>query len=163
ATASGHGQFATSGSGSLLYAQRSPLASAESRLAWATSSSMTSIAEGVQPSGSAALSPDGRRIAWSASDDPSRADIWVGDLQRGAVTRLTHDGMNVSPTWSPDGRKLYFSERADGRYRPVSIDADGGEPSALPALEHHALAASVSADGSLLAVVQFAADTRGDI
>jgi serine/threonine-protein kinase len=163
ATAMGRGQFAISGSGSLLYVVPPESSDPDDLLEWVTQAGSTPIPDLAQPSADAVLSSDGRRIAWSASNDPSRADIWVGDLQRGAVTRLTHDGLNVSPAWSPDGRTIYFSRRDSARYGPTSIDADGGQPSALPPLDHHALPASVSPDGSTLAVVQFQVGTRGDI
>ena len=121
---------------------------------WHAGGSTTPAPNGAEPPPGTVLSPDGRRIAWTASDDPSRADLWIGDLQRGAVTRLTHDGLNVSPAWSLDGRTMYFSRRDGRRYQPMSIDAEGGQPSALTPLDNESFPSSVSPDGLLVAVVR---------
>ena len=45
------------------------------------------------------LSPDGNRLALSVA-----GDLYVHDLQRGTVTRLTFDAaLNRQPVWTPDG------------------------------------------------------------
>jgi len=99
---------------------------------------------------SVALSPDGRRVAAAiAGDAPDTFDIWVGDLESLAWSRLTFGGTNVGPVWSPDGERIAFAidkgrdvdlywTRADGgsdaellaklsafRARPLSFTPDG--------------------------------------
>lgn len=37
-------------------------------------------------------------------------DIWVRPLPRGKPVRITHDGRNTSPRWSPSGRWLAFQK-----------------------------------------------------
>jgi Tol biopolymer transport system component len=49
-----------------------------------------------------AFSPDGKRLAL-AINDGNKSDIWVYDLSRDTLTRLTFRGNNVSPIWTPDG------------------------------------------------------------
>ncbi len=84
--------------------------------------------------GGLALSPDGRRLALSATDSATgRSDLYVVTLATGLVTRLTFEGdLNIRPAWSPDGRSvLYVStaggkpelwrKRADGSGRPVRV------------------------------------------
>ena len=47
------------------------------------------------------LSPNGERVALHVRDDD---DIWVYDLGRGTMTRLTFEpGEDETPVWSPDG------------------------------------------------------------
>ena len=60
------------------------------------------------------LSPDGARVAVSSADQES--DIWMWDLARQTLTRLTSDpGTDNYPVWTPDGRRLIFaSQRAGG-------------------------------------------------
>ena len=58
------------------------------------------------------LSPDGRRLA-IVIGDPNN-DVWVQDLERGALTRLTSGGNNVQPFWTPDGKRVVFAERTGG-------------------------------------------------
>jgi eukaryotic-like serine/threonine-protein kinase len=67
------------------------------------------------------LSPDGRRAALLLSE-AGNLDLWVADLERGTLTRLTFTGTVRSPVWSPDGRWIAFTER-DGIYRQRT---DGG-------------------------------------
>ena len=58
------------------------------------------------------LSPDGRKLALS-----SAGDIWVYELGRGSMTRLTVGGGYSNPLWTVDGRYLLFramSQRARG-------------------------------------------------
>lgn len=50
-----------------------------------------------------AVSPDGRWIAYTRG-----VSIWIRSLDGRTVRRLT-SGDDASPTWSPDGRRLYFS------------------------------------------------------
>src|SRR5262249_33839178 len=53
-----------------------------------------------------ALSPDGKRVAFSRADSTANRDIWLYELNRKVMTRLTTDPANDSaPIWSPDGRQ----------------------------------------------------------
>lgn len=80
-------------------------------------------------------SPDGQHIAFvSARDEPGGADIFVARLdgrQLGRATNLTPPGgpravLDVTPAWSPDGRRIVFSSaRANGVNAIWVMDADG--------------------------------------
>jgi serine/threonine protein kinase/Tol biopolymer transport system component len=59
------------------------------------------------------LSPDGTRIALDTRDQEN--DIWVFDLARQTLTRLTSDPSNdVFPLWTPDGLRIVFSSPRGG-------------------------------------------------
>ena len=59
------------------------------------------------------LSPDGKRIAFEVRG-PSDAQVSVYDLVAHTVERLTRDGSNDRPEWSPDGKRvMYPSTRGD--------------------------------------------------
>jgi serine/threonine-protein kinase len=69
-----------------------------------------------------ALSPDGKRLALTILAETGN-DIWVKDLDRGPLSRLTGDpGPEFRPRWTPDGRSVLFissssmllRRRADG-------------------------------------------------
>jgi Tol biopolymer transport system component len=83
------------------------------------------------------LSPDGRRVAASiAGGDvgflPGGADIWIGDLDRGTLARLTSQDWNFSPVWTPDGRRVTFGSTGGGRQLLQQVTADGsGRPEVL--------------------------------
>jgi WD40 repeat protein len=64
----------------------------------------------------AQLSPDGKRVALVRLETPpAGADLWMLDLARGTTTRFTDDpSWDVSPIWSPDGRRIVFSSDRAG-------------------------------------------------
>jgi Tol biopolymer transport system component len=71
------------------------------------------------------LSPDGKRLALTVTDGRNH-DVWVNDLQREAMTRLTFGaGIYADPIWSPDGRYLVFGALGKGLYL---ARADGAVP-----------------------------------
>ncbi len=71
------------------------------------------------------LSPDGTRIALDVGDEEQ--DIWIWDLARATLTRLTFGGANESyPAWTPDGRRvIYSSTREAGVLFAQSADGTG--------------------------------------
>lgn len=77
-----------------------------------------------------ALSPDGARLAVAIKDETS--DLWVKELDRGPLTRLTFDGQqNTRPSWTPDSRSIRFlSDRTDGM-RVWTKRADGSAQAEL--------------------------------
>ncbi len=54
------------------------------------------------------LSPNGKLIAVAVSDETRRSDIWIYNAENGAKRRLTTEGHNLEPVWTPDGRRLAF-------------------------------------------------------
>ena len=54
-----------------------------------------------------AFSPDGKRLALRMD-----SDISVYDLARDTLTRLTFDGNNRRPLWTPDGQKITYAHFA---------------------------------------------------
>jgi len=86
------------------------------------------------------LSPDGTRATVSELEAGTGRDVWIFDLARATLQRLTFDpGLNRVPIWSRDGRRVAFSreidggeevfwQAADGSGRPEPLTADSGEP-----------------------------------
>ena len=71
------------------------------------------------------LSPDRRRVAATVGEP---ADIWIQDLERSTVTRLTFEpGSDHIPGWSASGREVVFTRNpGDGTLpRLVMKNADG--------------------------------------
>src|ERR1044072_175132 len=90
-----------------------------------------------------AWSPDGSRIAFSATVNPDliqgvTSDIYLLNLANDAITKLVaQPGPDSGPRWSPDGKQIVFSSAmgnttffaANGRLAVVS--ADGGAPRSI--------------------------------
>ena len=71
------------------------------------------------------LSPSGDRIAVAVSDGNSQ-DIWVYDLNSDTRRRVTFEGRNLKPVWTPDGTRLAFGSNRAGKSDIYSKSADGG-------------------------------------
>ena len=54
------------------------------------------------------ISPDGRYLVSSIAGPLGGPDIWVYDIQRGGLQRITNDvRIDASPGWLPDGRIIF--------------------------------------------------------
>jgi serine/threonine-protein kinase len=67
------------------------------------------IAEGGFPR----VDPEGRRIALQLAG-PSGIDIWVYDVRDSTLLRLTFEGDNIYPSWSPDAESVLYASAAAG-------------------------------------------------
>ncbi len=54
------------------------------------------------------LSPDGSRLALIGGQGGA-SDLWVADLRRGALTRLTTGIFARGPVWTPDGTRIAYA------------------------------------------------------
>ena len=110
------------------------------------------------------LSPDGSRIVVQAAD--AGRDIWVYDIARGALTRLTFDPQeDETPVFSPDGTSVAWAAQRSGRPRQVlRRRADGGgEEEVLWSTDAHVHVHDWSPDGTSLLVTQDAMATGRDV
>ncbi|MFQ5795298.1 MAG: TolB family protein [Candidatus Bipolaricaulia bacterium] len=72
-----------------------------------------------------AWSPDGTRVAFVSNRD-GNLEIYIVDMQSGAVNRLTNNESNeIAPTWSPDGTQIIFSSDRTDNWELYVMDADG--------------------------------------
>ncbi len=87
-----------------------------------------------------AWSPDGRRIAFMSDrtyrmtleggelEVPGNSKIWVMDADGGEAQRLTGElGLDIYPTWAPDGQRLAYMTIRDGNGEIYVRDLDGRE------------------------------------
>ncbi len=73
-----------------------------------------------------ALSPDGTRLAVSATRSFAPEDIWVKHLNAGLPTKLTFEGSrNWRVSWTPDGQSVVFVSDRDGASTLFMKRADG--------------------------------------
>jgi DNA-binding winged helix-turn-helix (wHTH) protein/dipeptidyl aminopeptidase/acylaminoacyl peptidase len=95
---------------------------------------------------SLAIAPDSTR----AAGVDGGGDVWIVDLASGAPTRVTFGGGHVSPAWSADGSRVFFSSRrGTGPFHVESRTAsDRNEvPAPLAGAPPQAFPTSAAADG----------------
>ena len=77
--------------------------------------------------GSPSWSPDGRVIAFDSRGEDGLADIWTIDLDGAGLRRLTWAPLDeVLPTWSRDGRWVYYQEQRPEGPEIFRIPTSGG-------------------------------------
>ena len=84
------------------------------------------------------LSPDGRRVLYSAFRQENAYEIYSYDLEDGSVDRLTNRiGVLTAPEYSPDGEMITFTRWApnSGRYQIMLMERNGNNPNNIPRVE----------------------------
>ena len=70
------------------------------------------------------MSPDGRKIAFTAKDEPGKVNLWVRSLDTMTARLLPGTEEAGLPFWSPDSKSIGFF--TPGKLKKV--DVDGGRP-----------------------------------
>jgi Tol biopolymer transport system component len=155
--------FTVSRTGALAFRQE---ADARKRLTWFDRSGRVEATFG-EPAmyGSPAIAADGRRAAVVVADaDPRqlRAEIWLVDTQRGALTPMTmNHAFNFSPVWSPAGDRVLFTSNQSGRFQVYEKTiADGIERPF--AIRLQGTPEGWSKDGRFVTASMTQRDTRSD-
>ena len=114
-----------------------------------------------------ALSPDEKvvAVARSQTDVRSGCDIWLHEIARGADTRLTvHASLNLTPVWSPDGRRILFASSRNGPFALYTKDTSGsGQDELFSKSELGRFACDWSPDGRLAMYVNTDTKTKWDL
>lgn len=82
---------------------------------------------GKRTAGAPSWSPVGRQIAFDSSGGAGKSDIFVIDVESRAFRQLTEEPLfQVRPSWSRDGRWIYFASNKSGTHQIWKISAEGG-------------------------------------
>ena len=106
--------------------------------------------------GSPSWSPDGNRIVFPAIDNSGTPDLYIWDLQREHLTRLTNDVYDDrDPAWSPRGDEIVFSSDrssygARGIYSIFGLNPGTGGMRYLVSGENNYYSPQWSADSTTL-------------
>ena len=122
--ATGAVHFSIARNGSLIYV---PGGSGERRLVWVDRRGEEEpLATRADDYVTLHLSPDGARAVVSILDGSGNSDVWVSELARGPLTRLTSDdAFDGRPLWHPDGRRVAFRSDRNGQPEVFWRAADG--------------------------------------
>jgi serine/threonine-protein kinase len=107
------------------------------------------------------FAPDGRRVALTRAEGGNH-DVWVHDLERGTLSRLTFEGYNGGPIWTPDDKRVTFTSNRAGTYDLFWTPADRSAPAeGLLIADGDQFPASWSPDGRSLVLIERSASAPG--
>jgi eukaryotic-like serine/threonine-protein kinase len=156
-------EYCISATGSLVYVPGG-LQSTQSRLVWVsrngTEQPLAAPGHGYR---NPRLSPDGRLVSVDIREQG--VQVWLYDLARETLTRLTFEGStNGTPAWTPDGKRIAFQSNKEGPMNLFWLLADGsGGLERLSTSEYIQSPNSWSQDGQLLAFTEPNPTTGYDI
>jgi DNA-binding winged helix-turn-helix (wHTH) protein/Tol biopolymer transport system component len=90
------------------------------------------------------------------------SDLWLGDLSRGTLTRLTDAGMNVEPVWRPGCQTILFGSSREGVVNIYEAAASGEAVRRVHRSDRVQVPTSIAPDGRLF-LTEVAPATRADI
>jgi Tol biopolymer transport system component len=168
----GAAAFAGSHTGILLYRNDPLSASTPTSAAATTSVPLLWIGRSgskIQDAGAAGgwtgvdLSPDGKRAA-GHRHEAEGGDIWIFEAGNTTPSKFTFDAAqdNSMPIWSPDGRRIAFGSRRNGKWGLYVKDADNTRSEEL-LLESERPAMPMSWSGDQLVYWTSGPKTAGDI
>ena len=108
----GDADFAASRQGTLAFVPGSYTLFQRNLLWMDRSGKATNVSEDIKPYAFPALSPDGKQIALALQG--SSFDIWVYDLERGTLAKVSFGGDDYRPQISPDGKMIAYDSSKSG-------------------------------------------------
>jgi len=148
--------FATTADGNAAYISGHDV-SLMHRLAWVDrSATHIPIGEALEYPRNLRVSPDGRRLALTIGPG-GRGQIWIYDLKgTGQPVKLTVQGHNLFPIWSPDSKQIAFLSREGSQNRLLLLPVDGSstQPEPLIKEEFVGVPTGWSPDGNYLLVIR---------
>jgi Tol biopolymer transport system component len=156
-------QFAVSNKGTLVYLPRDTDAARREVVSVTADGSMTPLPIEQRFFRNLNVSHAGRQVAVTILDGP-RSDVWVGELDRPPLRRLTFEGFNIEPVWSRNGRWVAFASNRSGAIN-IYIKAADGTGEARPFLESqlHQYPDSWAPDGKSLLFTEYRTETGFDL
>jgi len=165
-TRSGAGEFGVARDGTLVYVDvTAGSQSARARtLVWVDRTGKEErIAAQTRSYEAPRISPDGKQLALAITDQQS--DIWVWDLVRADLRRLTFDpGVDTFPVWTPDGHRIVFSSQSGGALNLWWKAAnETGPPEQLTTSANNQWPTSVSSDGKQIVLTELTPTMNRDL
>ncbi len=90
------------------------------------------FANEIGPEFGPAISPDNKRIAYTWDGNKGNYDIYIKDVNKGVVSRLTEGSSpELNPAWSPDGTQVVFLRIAGDQAQVVIKNTNSGKEQLL--------------------------------
>jgi Tol biopolymer transport system component len=80
-------------------------------------------------------SPDGRRLVFQRTSEDGQTDVYRVRRDGSHLTRLTHDGLSLYPSYTPDGRIIFGRAQVDGGRDLYTMRADGSHSRRIKATD----------------------------
>jgi serine/threonine-protein kinase len=160
-SANGAANYAVSRQGTLVYVPAGMTLQTPRSLVWVDRTGREApLKAPVRGYSSPRVSPDGTRVAVG-----SEGDIWIWDLTREALTRLTADpGLKQQPVWTLDSRRVIFASSRAGEPNLYVKAADGtGAVERLTTSANPQVPNSVTPDGTRVVIYEIAPKTARDL
>jgi eukaryotic-like serine/threonine-protein kinase len=159
-------QYAVSDAGTLIYipGQTSAVAGVQRTLAWVDGRGKEEPISAVPNDyRMPIISPDGTRVALTIYIG-QKSDIWIWDLTRETMTRLTFNETSASPLWTLDGQRIAFVSGLNRSAVYWKAANGAGEDEKLGSAPDRSLSpCSWSSDGKTLVVLEFPGGYNWDI
>jgi serine/threonine-protein kinase len=162
----GHATFSISGNGTLVYAAGTADVYSSDKLLLVDRGGRVQapalVGRALATGSGPRISPDGDRALLGI--DGASQQLWMLDVARGTLTRLTFAWDNLSAIWTPDGQRITFTSNRDGPLNLYWQPVDGNGPAErLTESPYIHAAGSWSPDGRVLVFTEAHPDTGVDI
>ncbi|MCA9593178.1 MAG: PD40 domain-containing protein [Myxococcales bacterium] len=105
------------------------------------------------------FSPDGQSVAYSAWTAGGYRDVRVVDVNSGRFYQVTRDtALDQQPTFSPDGKRVFFSSDRTGISNIYVYEIESGKLSMVTNVKTGAFMPEVTPDGRTLFYIGYTAD-----
>ncbi len=158
----GAAMFSISNTGLLVYAPGTIRPPSRS-LVWVNRRGQVQpVAESKRAYSSPRVSRDGQRLAlWI---EENTANVWVYELLRGTLTRITFTPDDHSAAWSPDGKRVAFESSRTGTHQLYVRRSDGtGKEEQITSGDYEHYLSDWSPDGRYLVYTEFHPETGADL
>src|SRR5207244_4560698 len=99
------------------------------------------------------ISPDGQQVAVVVRG--ANDDVWVYDIPRQTLTRLTSQSRSFAPIWTSDGKRIIYESTRGGALNLFGKAADGsGEEERLTKSRFNQGPSSTSPDGQAMVFLE---------
>jgi serine/threonine-protein kinase len=143
-------QFAVSDTGTLIYIPIQSALAAQRTLAWVDrKGNEEPISASPNDYSEPRISPDGTRVALIVTTG-AKSDIWIWDLARGIMTRLTSNEASNAPLWTLDGQRIVFESKDVVYWKAANGTGEDAKLGSAP--DRRLYPTSWSSDGKTLVV-----------